>query len=60
MNIYKKSRAVCKTSYSRNKRKNNKINTSYQQPNIENVNYNNDVNVSTYENHRHVAIGPAT
>ena len=59
-NIYKKDRTVCKTCYKKNRRKNNnntlppnKYNTSYQQPNIENV-YN---NVSTYENHRHVIIG---
>ena len=44
-NIYKKDRTVCKTCYNKNKRKNknntlppNKIRTSYQQPNIENVN----------------------
>ena len=42
---YKKDRTVCKTCYKKNKRKNNnntlppnKINTSYQQPNIGNVN----------------------
>ena len=39
MNNYKKDRTVCKTCYNKNKRKNNnKINTSYQQPDIENVN----------------------
>ena len=61
-NNYKKDRTVCKDCYNKRKRKNNintlppnKNNTSYQQPNIENVN--NDV--STYENHRHVAIGPS-
>ena len=61
INIYKKDRTVCKTCYNKNKRKNNnntlppnKINTSYQQQNIENVND----KVSTYENHRHVVIGP--
>ena len=32
-----------------------KINTSYQQPNIENINN----NVSKYENHSHVVIGPS-
>ena len=42
---YKKDLTVCKTCYNKNKRKDNntylppnKINTSYQQPNIENVN----------------------
>ena len=52
MNIYKKDRTVCKSCYNISRRKNN-INTLPQ--NIENVN--NDV--STYENHRHVVIGPS-
>ena len=45
INNYKKDRTVCKTCYIINKRKNsnntpplNKINTSYKQPTIENVN----------------------
>ena len=74
INIYKKNRTVCKTCYNKNKRKNNnntlppnKINTSYQQPNFENVNNkkklkiknnkDNNVIVSTYENHCDVVIG---
>ena len=59
---YKKDRTVCKSCYNKNKRKNNidklptkKINTSYQQPDIENVNN----KVSEFENHRHVVIGPS-
>ena len=59
-NNYKKDRTICKSCYNISRTKNNintlppnKNNTSYQQPNIENVN--NDV--STYENHRHVTIG---
>ena len=68
INKYKKDRTVCKACYNQNKRKNNnntlppnKIKTSYQTPNIENVNSNrdNNPNVSTYENHRHVVIGPS-
>ena len=62
INNYKRDRTICKTCYNINKRKNkintlppNKNNTSYQQPNIENV-YN---NVSTYENHLQVIIGPS-
>ena len=62
INNYKKDRTVCKTCYIKNGRKNNndtlptkKINTSYQQPNVENVNN----KVSKYENHRHVVIGPS-
>ena len=62
INKYKKDRTVCKTCYNKNKRKNNnntlppnKINTSYQQPNIENVNN----KVSKFENHRYVIIGPS-
>ena len=66
INNYKKDRTVCKTCYNKNKRKNintlppNEINTSYQQPYIENVkNKDNNPNVLTYENHRHVFIGPS-
>ena len=62
INNYKKDRTVCKTCYNKNKRKNNndtlptkKINTSYQHPNLENVNN----KVSKYENHRHVITGPS-
>ena len=62
INNYKKDRTVCKTCYNKNKRKNNidklpakKINTSYHQPDIENVNN----EVSEIENHRHVIIGPS-
>ena len=61
-NNYKKDRTICKTCYNIKKRKNkintlppNKNNTFYQQLNIENVNK----NVSTYENHRQVIIGPS-
>ena len=59
---YKKDRSVCKSCYNISKRKNNnvtlpanKINTSYQQPNVENVNKKD----SNFENHRHVIIGPS-
>ena len=52
---YKKDRTVCKTCYNENKRKHN--NTSYQQTNNNNID--NNTNVSTYENHRHVIIGPS-
>ena len=62
INNYKKDRTVCKSCYNISRRKNNintlppnKNNTSYHQPNIENVN--NDA--STYENHRHVVIAPS-
>ena len=61
INNYKKDRTVCKSCYNISKRKNNintlpqnKNNTSYQQPNIENVNN----NVSTFENRANVIIGP--
>ena len=55
INNYKKDRTVCRDCYIKNKRKNdfntlppNKINTSYQQPNIENVNNkDNNPNLST-------------
>ena len=67
INNYKKDRTVCKSCYKINKRKNN--NTSYHQPNIENVdnkkkqkninNKDNKPNLSTYEDHRHVVIGPS-
>ena len=62
INNYKKDRTVCKSCYNKSKRKNNintlpqnKNNTSYQQPNIENVN---NKNFSTYENQANVIIGP--
>ena len=62
INNYKKDRTVCKSCYNISKKKNNintlpqnKNNTSYQQPNIENVNNN---NLSTYENRANVNIGP--
>ena len=61
-NNYLKHKTVCKSCYNKNRRKNNidtlstrKINTSYQQLDIENVNN----KVSKYENHRHVIIGPS-
>ena len=59
MNNYKKDRTVFKSCYNENKRRNNNIilTPNYQQPNIENVNNNNNGIVSTYENHRHVIIG---
>ena len=58
-NNYKKDRTVCKTCYYKNKRKNN-IKTLPPIKNIGNVNKNEDNNpdVLTYENHRHVIIGP--
>ena len=68
INNYKKDRTVCKTCYNKNKRKNN-INTLPPNKNIENVdnkkipkninNKDNNTNLSTYENHRHVVIGPS-
>ena len=67
-NNYLKDRTVCKSCYNKNRRKNNN-NTSHQQPNIENSNNkkklkiinnkDNNPNVLTYENHRHVVIGPS-
>ena len=75
INNYKKDRTVCKSCYNISKRKNNiitlpqnKNNTSYQQPNIENVNNkkeqtninnkDNTPNLSTYQNRANVIIGP--
>ena len=55
INNYKKDRTVCKTCYSKNKRKNKNIILT---PNIENVNNNNNGIVSTYENRASVVIGP--
>ena len=65
---YKKDRTVCKTCYNKNKRKNiniiltpNNLKTTPNKTvkNIENVDKNNNDIVSTYENHRHVVIGPS-
>ena len=60
INNYEKDRTVCKTCYNKNKRKNNII-TLPPNKNIGNVNKNKDNNpdVLTYENHRHVVIGPS-
>ena len=68
MNIYKKERTVCKSCYNISKRKNN-INTLPPNKKIGNVdnkkkqknnnNKDNNPNLSTYENHRHVVIGPS-
>ena len=67
INNYKKDRTVCKSCCNINKRKNNfntlppnKNNTSYQQPNIENIinNKGNNPNLSTYESRANVVIGP--
>ena len=54
-NNYLKHRTICKKCHNENRRKNNNTLT----PNIENVNNNNNEIVSTYENHRHVVIGPS-
>ena len=53
-----KDRTVCKSCYNENRRKNNN-NPLIQnhQPKIDKINNNND-NVSTYENHANVVIGP--
>ena len=60
-NEYMKDRIVCKSCYSKSRRKNNKINTLIrnQQPKIEKINKNvtNNPNVSTYENHAYIALG---
>ena len=67
INNYKKDRTVCKSCYNINKRKNNfntippnKNNTSYQQPNIENIinKKDNNPNLSTYKSRANVVIGP--
>ena len=59
-NNYKKDRTVCKSCYNINKRK-NKMNTLPPNKKKENVDNNkdNNPNLSTYENHRHVVIGPS-
>ena len=56
-NIYLKHRTICKKCYNENRRKNNNT----LPPNIDKLNSNNNNNdiVSTYENHRHVIIGPS-
>ena len=54
-NNYLKHRTICKKYHNENRRKNNNT----LPPNIENVNNNNNDIVSTYENHRHVVIGPS-
>ena len=58
-NNYLKHKTVCKSCYNKNRRKNTSIekktDTTTQQPKIDKINNN---NVSTYENHACVVIGP--
>ena len=57
-NNYLKKRTVCKSCYNKNRRKNNNNNLIYnQQPKI-NSNNDNNPNISTYENHTYIVIGP--
>ena len=54
-------RTLCEICYKKNRRKKiNNTSIQNQQPKIDKVNINNDnnPNVSTYENHAYVAIGP--
>ena len=54
-----KDRSVCKSCYNINRRKNNKIDITPQQPKIEKVNNkDNNTVVSTHENHAYIVIGP--
>ena len=58
---YLKDRTVYITCYSKKRRKDNNITLiQYQQLKIDKINSNNDnkPNLSTYENHAHVDIGP--
>ena len=64
----KKDRNICKNCYNMNRKKyNNKEKKrkfdgsvdKIEKPKIDNVNNNNNDIVSTYENHRHVVIGPS-
>ena len=60
-NNYLKNRTVCKNCYNKKRRKNNINNLIHnQQPKIDKTNINNDNNhnVSTFENHAYVVIGP--
>ena len=62
-NNYKKDRTVCKSCYNKKKRK-KQYNTSIHETKITNVNnekqkHDNNPNVLTLENHRHVIIGPS-
>ena len=51
VNNYLKDRTVCKNCYNKNRRKKNKIDKI-------NCNNDNNLNVSTNENHAYVVIGP--
>ena len=63
----KKDRNICKNCYNTNRKKYNKENTrevddsvtKIEKPKINDVNNTNNDIVSTYENHRHVVIGPS-
>ena len=55
-NNYLKHRTICKKRHNENRRKNNINNiTENEQPQIDKINNN---NVSTFENHACVVIGP--
>ena len=60
-NIYSKKRTVCISCHNKNRRKKN-INTLFrnQQPKIDKINSNNgnNPNISGYENHGYLVIGP--
>ena len=61
----KKDRNICKNCYNINRKKYNnkekkrKVDNSVNKIKIDIVNNRNNNNVSTYENHRHVVIGPS-
>ena len=59
-NNYLKDRTVCKSCYNKNRRKNNNNTLEKSTTKIDKFNNNNDnnPNVSTYENHAYVVIGP--
>ena len=60
-NNYLKDRTVCKSCYNKNRKQNNNNTTiQNQQPKIDNIKKNNgnNPNVSTYENHAYIVIGP--
>ena len=62
---FKKDRNICKICYNINRKKYNinekkrKFDNSENKIKIDNVNNTNNDVVSTYENHRHVVIGPS-
>ena len=55
---YLKDRTVCKSCYNENRKNNNKTLIQNQQTKTDEINNDNNRNVSAFENHAYVVVGP--